>query len=132
MPSRRPSTLGMSLQQHEIGPEARPPRRPENRVGQGARKVPRQFPLIVHDLGWLTMAPERRDFTLRARTHSSASSRMSVRRSHGYPLTLLLESCTADVRPRNGASGQQTESVGVARQTTRPPGAALDSPLEFC
>ena len=38
--------IHMSLQQHEIGPEARPPRRPRNRVGQGARKVPRPFPLI--------------------------------------------------------------------------------------
>jgi hypothetical protein len=46
-PSRRPCSLGMSLPEHEIGPEARPPRRPRNRVGQGARKVPRQFPLII-------------------------------------------------------------------------------------
>src|SRR3954468_24885679 len=47
----------MSLQQHELRPEAHPPRRPRNRVGQGARKVPRQLPLKVlrrHDdvLNW--------------------------------------------------------------------------------
>jgi hypothetical protein len=63
---------------------------------------------------------------------SSASSRMSVRRPHCCPPMLLFEPCDADVRPRDGTSGQQTESVGMGRQTTRPPGAALDSPLEFC
>src|SRR3954464_10126352 len=32
VPSRRQSRLSMSLQQHEIGPEACPPRRPRNPV----------------------------------------------------------------------------------------------------
>ena len=59
MPSRRPCSLGMSLQQQEIGPEARPPRRPRNRVGQGARKVPRQLPLIFEDLKRRPMGSSR-------------------------------------------------------------------------
>jgi hypothetical protein len=59
VPPRRPCSLGMSLQQHEIGPEARRPRRPRNRVGQGARKVPRQFPLIlrISNRSYFSVAP---------------------------------------------------------------------------
>jgi hypothetical protein len=30
----------------------------KNRVGRGAPKLPHRFSLIVHYLGWLTMAPD--------------------------------------------------------------------------
>jgi hypothetical protein len=69
---------------------------------------------------------------LPASPDSIASGRMSMRRSHGFPSTLLFEPCDADVRPRDETSGRQTEEDGIARQTTRRPGAALDSPLKFC
>src|SRR5258707_12316308 len=90
----------MSLQQQEIGPEARPPRRPRNRVGQGARKVPRQFPLIfrISNRSHFSVAP--------CRTRASRS--LAMKAAKGI-VTLAREAESESVQRRawRGSLGEE-------------------------
>ena len=65
---RREGSLGNTLQHHEIGHDPCSAGPFQNRVGIGAPKVPHQFPLIVHYLRLLTMAPDPHELALRGRT----------------------------------------------------------------
>jgi hypothetical protein len=91
--SRRDGSLSKLLQHYEIRHDLCPAGPSKNRVGIGAPKLPHRFPLIVHYLRWVTMAPDPHSWALRASPDSTASSRMSVRRSHCYLTILLFEPC---------------------------------------
>ena len=73
--SGRDGSLGKTLQHHEIGHDRCSAGPSQNRVGIGAPKLPHQFPLIVHYLNWLTMAPDPHSLALRSLTRFQPSIR---------------------------------------------------------
>jgi hypothetical protein len=65
---RRECSLDNTLQHHEIGHDLCSAGPFKNRVGMGAPKLPHQFPLLVHYLRRLRIAPDPRSLALGGRT----------------------------------------------------------------
>ena len=79
--SRRDGSLGKALRHHEIGHDLCWAGPSQNRVGIGAPKLPHRFPLIVHYLRLLGIAPNthtwrygRRSLAVAARTRLTQHS----------------------------------------------------------
>ncbi len=82
----RQGSFGNTLQHHEIGRDMCWAGPLQNRVGIGAAKVPYQFPLIVHYIRLLTMAPDPHESARRmtlpcGRGSDSAHSALSTSHS---------------------------------------------------
>jgi hypothetical protein len=121
VPSTRPFSFGMSLQQQEIGLEARPPRRPGSRVGQGARKVPRPFPLIfrISNRGDFSVVPCFSPVSAAAgitRHRRAKPTRVVVQRGRRFSLFRCSEvriTRNEVFRPRSRLGGSMLREQGV-------------------